>query len=125
MWRFYSVSSVYGALGLDVCGVLLHLWHLWGIGIVRLTLVWCLAFVCFFLLNIGGRLWVWRIAAKASPSHEPLLSELGFQLRGPFGLAWGLMAEGRGFAGHGGVTLSRGWLCQRWKPQDIPGTHLH
>ena len=40
-------------------------------------------------------------------------------------LAWGLMAGGRGFASHGGVTLSRGWLCQRWKPLDIPGTHLH
>ena len=28
------------------------------------------------------------------------------------------------FASHGGVTLSRGWLCQRWnwKPLDI---HLH
>ena len=38
---------------------------------------------------------------------------------------WGLMAGGRGFASHGGVTLSRGWLCQRWKPLDIPGTHLH
>ena len=40
-------------------------------------------------------------------------------------LAWGLMAGGRGFDSHGGVTLSRGWLCQRWKPLDIPGTHLH
>ena len=26
-------------------------------------------------------------------------------------LAWGLMAGGRGFASHGGVILSRGWLC--------------
>ena len=25
-------------------------------------------------------------------------------------MAWGLMAGGRGVAGHGGVTLSRGWL---------------
>ena len=40
-------------------------------------------------------------------------------------LAWGLMAGGRGFASHGGVTLSRGWLSQKWKPLDIPGTHLH
>ena len=40
-------------------------------------------------------------------------------------LAWGLMAGGRGFASHGGVTLSRGWLCQKWKPLDIPGTHLN
>ena len=35
------------------------------------------------------------------------------------------MAGGRGFASHGGVTLSRGWPCQRWKPLDILGTHLH
>ena len=40
-------------------------------------------------------------------------------------LVWGLMAGGRGSASHGGVTLSRGWLCQKWKPLDIPGTHLH
>ena len=40
-------------------------------------------------------------------------------------LAWGLLAGGRGFASHGAVTLSGGWLCQRWKPLDIPGTHLH
>ena len=40
-------------------------------------------------------------------------------------LAWGLMAGGRGFASHGGVTLSRGWLCQKWKDLDIPGTHVH
>ena len=39
--------------------------------------------------------------------------------------AWGLMAGGHGFASLGGVTLSRGWTCQRWKPLDIPGTHLH
>ena len=124
---------MYGALELDPCGIFTvlavfmarwgwmfvalynFLWHLWGIGVVRLALVWCLACVCFFMLNIGGCLWVWRIGAQASPSHEPLLSELGFQLRGPFGLAWGLMAGGRGF---------EGWLCQRWKPLDIPGTHL-
>ena len=31
-------------------------------------------------------------------------------------LAWGLMAGGRGFASHGGATLSRGWLCQGGSP---------
>jgi len=40
-------------------------------------------------------------------------------------MAWGLMAGERGFASHGGITLSRGWLCRRWKLPDIPGTHLH
>ena len=29
-------------------------------------------------------------------------------------LAWGLIVGGRGFASHGDVTLSKGWLCQRW-----------
>ena len=43
----------------------------------------------------------------------------------PLGLRGWLMAGGCGFASHGGVTLSRGWLCQKWKPPDIPGTHLH
>ena len=28
--------------------------------------------------------------AQASSSHEPLLSKLGGQLGGPFGMAWGL-----------------------------------
>ena len=52
----------------------------------------------------------------------PLLNQCGRCL---VPLAWGLMAGGRGFASHGAVTLSGGCLCQRWKPLDIPGTHLH
>ena len=59
------------------------------------------------------------------PSHRlilPLLNQCDGCL---VPLAWGLMAGGRGFASHGGVTLSRCWLCQRWKPLVIPGTHLH
>ena len=28
-------------------------------------------------------------------------------------LVWGFVAEGHGFASHGGVTLSRGWLCPK------------
>ena len=42
-----------------------------------------------------------------------------------FSLAWGVMAGGRRFASNGGITLSRGWMCQKVKPLDIPGTHLH
>ena len=105
---FDSICGIYGAFVL----------YVWALG-------FCFAFVCFFMLSIGGCLRVWCIGAQASPSHEPLLSELGIQLGGPFGLAWGLMAGGRGFASHGGVTLSRGWPCHRWKPLDFPGTHLH
>ena len=40
-------------------------------------------------------------------------------------LAWRLMAWRCRFTNHGGITLSRGWLCQKWKPLDIPGTHPH
>ena len=40
-------------------------------------------------------------------------------------LVWGLMAGQHGFASHGGVTLSRGWLCSKLKSLDIPDTHLH
>ena len=28
-------------------------------------------------------------------------------------LVWGFVAEGHGFASHGGVTLSRGWLSPK------------
>ena len=121
----FTELLVFRFVGLDVAGVGQHLWHLWGVGVVRLALGSRLAFICFFMLSMGGCLRVWCIGAQASPSYEPLLSELGIQLGGPFGLAWGLMVGGRGFASHGGVTLSRGWLCHRWKPLDIPRTHLH
>ena len=40
-------------------------------------------------------------------------------------LAWGLMAGRCKIISHGGVTLSRGWLCQKWKPLDNPNTHVH
>ena len=29
------------------------------------------------------------------------------------------------FTSYGGITLSRGWLCIKWKVLDIPGTQLH
>jgi len=60
------------------------------------------------------------------PSLPPLILPLLNQCEGCLvSLAWGLTAGGRGFASHGGATLSRGWPCQRCKPLDIPGTHLH
>jgi len=63
------------------------------------------------------------LGLRLLPAMSPFF--VSIQLGGPFGLAWVLMAGGHGFASHGGVTLSRGWLCCRWKPLDIPGTHLH
>ena len=115
----YSVNSVYWALGLDICGVLQRLQRLWGFGAVCLALGSCLAFACFYMLSVGGCLQAWCIGAQASPSYEPLLSELGIQLGGPFALVWGLMAGGHWFASHGCVTLSRAWLCQKWKPLEL------
>ena len=40
-------------------------------------------------------------------------------------LVWGLIVRRCRFTNHWGVTLSMGWLCQKWKPVVIPGTHLH
>ena len=67
-------------------------------------------------------LWIILFPHPSPPLILPLLNQCDGCL---VPLAWGLMAGGRGFASHGGITLSRGWLCQRWKPLDIPGTHLH
>jgi len=61
----------------------------------------------FHMLSINGYLRDWRIGAQASPNHEALLSKLGVQLRGPSGMAWGLMTERHGFSSYGGITLSR------------------
>ena len=73
----YSVCIIYGVLGLDVCGVTTFV-AFKGLGAVRLALGSRLAFVCFFMLSIGGCLRVWRIGAQASPSHEPLPPSLAF-----------------------------------------------
>ena len=90
---------------------------------------------CLHRLHVLSTVFSWRPFSSTRlafgsffyphPSH-PLILPLLNQCDGCLvPLAWGLMAGGRGFASHGGVTLSRGWLCQRWKPLDIPGTHLH
>ena len=108
-----SVCSVYGALELDPCGVFYSVhgalgfrcfvafYNFCGIYVGWCSaLVWCLAHVCFFLLNIGGCLWVWCIGAQSSPSHESLLSELGS--------AWRSLRLGVG---------AHGWrarVCQPW-----------
>ena len=67
-------------------------------------------------------LWIILLPSSLPPFILSLLNQC-YRCLVP--LAWGLMAGGRAFASHGGVTLCRGWLCQRWKPLDIPGTHLH
>ena len=88
---------------------------------------------CLHHLHVLSTVFSWRPFSSFSlwiillpPSLPPLILPLLNQCDGCLvPLAWGLMAGGRGFASHGGVTLSRGWLCQKWKPLDIPGTHLH
>ena len=67
-------------------------------------------------------LWIILLPPSLPPFILPLLNQCDGCL---VPLAWWLMAGGHGFASHGGVTLSRGWPCQRWKPLDIPDTHLH
>ena len=67
-------------------------------------------------------LWIILLPPSRLPLNFPLLNQCDGCL---VPLAWGLKAGGRGFASHGDITLSRGWPCQRWKPLDIPGTHLH
>ena len=88
---------------------------------------------CSHHLHVLSTVFSWRPFSSFSlsiillpPSLPPFILPLLNQCDGCLvPLAWGLMGRGRGFAGHGGVTLSRGWLCQRWKPLHIPGTHLH
>ena len=88
---------------------------------------------CLHRLHVLSTVFSWRPFSSFSrwiillpPSLPPLILPLLNQCDGCLvPLAWWLMAGGRGFASHGGITLSRGWPCQRWKPLDIPGTHLH
>ena len=88
---------------------------------------------CLHHLHVLSTVFSWRPFSSFSlwiillPSSLPLLnSSTVNQCDGCLvPLAWGLMAGGRGFASHGGVTLSMGWPCLRWKPLDTPGTHLH
>ena len=88
---------------------------------------------CLHHLHVLSTVFSWQPFSSFSlwiillpPSPPPLNSSTVNQCDGCLvPLAWGLMAGGRGFASHGGVTLSMGWPCLRWKPLDIPGTHLH
>ena len=93
-----------------------------GSSAVSLACITSLCSVQFFRGGHSFSLWIILLP----PSLPPLILPLSNQCDGCLvPLAWGIMAGGHGFASHGGVTLFRGWLCQRWKPLDIPGTHLH
>ena len=80
---------------------------------------------CFtnFGVNFGVKYGKFGVFANPAPPFIfPLINQCDRCL---VPLAWGFMAGGHGFASHGDTTLSRGWLCQKWKPLDILGTHLH
>ena len=86
----------------------------------------CITSMCSVQCFRGGHSLRLAFGSFFYPHPSPLNSSTVNQCDGCLvPLAWGLMAGGRGFASHGGVTLSRGWPCHRWKPLDIPGTHLH
>ena len=83
----------------------------------------------FCFTSFGVQFWrkihqMWRICEPCPPPPFifPLINQCDRCL---VPLAWGFMAGGHRFASHGDITLSRGWLCQKWKPLDILGTHLH
>ena len=102
----------------------------WGRG--QRSVVWLMpSQPCFHHLHVLSTMcsWqpvssfnLWIILLPPSPPPFPLINQCDRCLAP---LEWGLMAEGHAFASHGSVTLSRGWLCQKWKPLDIQGTHLH
>ena len=86
----------------------------------------CITSMCSVQCFRGGHSLRLAFGSFFYPHPSPLNSSTVNQCDGCLvPLAWGLMAGGRGFASHEGVTLSRGWPCHRWKPLDIPGTHLH
>ena len=81
-----------------------------------------------FLHNLGQQCW-WDIQPldhSFTPIPPPFILPLINQCdRYLVPLAWGLMAGGRGFSSHGGITLFRGWLWQRCKSLDVLDTQLH
>ena len=87
----------------------------------------CIASMCSVQCFLGGHSLRLAFGSFFYPHPSPpLILPLLISVTGALvPLAWGLMAGGRGFASHGGVTLSRRWPCHRWKPLDIPGTHLY
>ena len=107
-----------------------HCFLLFSQAVFFLCCLWLrLAFVqSLFLRNLGQQFW--RDAQPLDHSFTPIPSPFILPLinqcdRYLVPLAWELMAGECGFASHWGVTLSRSWLCQRCKPLNILGTHLH
>ena len=97
--------------------------QLFGSCVVSLA---CVTFMCSVQRFPGGHSLRLALDHSFTPIPPPFIFPLINQCDGCLApLVWGLMAGGRVFASHGGVTLSRGWLCQKWKPLDIPGTHPH
>ena len=70
-----------------------------------------------------------HVLTTAFPSSQLLCFAFGLCINQGHGslfqLVWELMAGRHRCTSHGGVTLSRDWLCQKWKALDILGTHLY
>ena len=86
----------------------------------------CITSMCSVQRLPGGHSLSLAFGSFFYPHPSPLYSftdKSVLQVPGSIGMgAYGWRCQ---FASHGGVTLSRGWLCHRWKPLDIPDTHLH
>ena len=97
----------------------------WSFGWSEVNLA-CITFMCSVQRFPGGHSLHLAFGSSFYPHPFPLYSSTDKSGdKCLVSLVWGLMAGGRGFASHGGVTLSRGWLYQKLKPLDILGTHLH
>ena len=97
----------------------------WSFGSSEVSLA-CITSMCSVQRFPGGQSLHLAFGSSFYPHPFPLYSSTeksGDRCLVP--LAWGLMAGGCWFASHGGITLSRGWLCQKLKPPDKLGTHLH
>ena len=92
----FTELLVFRFVGLDVAGVGQHLWHLWGVGVVRLALESCLAFVCFFILSTGGCLRVWLLGLRLLRAMSPFSPSLEFSSEVPSAWRGGSWLEGAG-----------------------------
>ena len=105
-------------------------WHYWTVRSIKnvALLTEDGAFALFFRPHPG------RFASSRVPTPGNLPSKAKKMLisGGQPGGSWAqveltdaLMAGRHRCTSHGGVTLSTGWLCQKWKLLDVLGTHLH
>ena len=111
--KFNAVNNKEGGCMLSVSG------QCGGSSAVSLA---CIISMCFVQRFLAASLfvlpWDHSFHSFTTISPPPFIFPLINQcVRCLVPLAWGLMVGRRGF--------TRGWLCQKCKHLDIPGTHLH